>query len=97
MILQNDTNTKGHNQWFYFKIHNTKSHNKIRFNLINFTKDESMFSYGIKPLAFSEREYNKHRVGWVRSGCEKVNYFDNKIKRESCSSKNYYTLTFEFK
>ena len=55
-----------------------------------------MFSYGIKPLAFSEREYNKHRVGWVRSGCEKVNYFDNKIKRESCSSKNYYTLTFEF-
>ena len=38
LILQNDINTKGHNQWFFFKLINTKKHNKIRLNIINFTK-----------------------------------------------------------
>lgn len=39
-----------------------------------------MFSYGIKLLTFSERDYNRHKIGWVRDG-EKVCYFENKIKR----------------
>ena len=57
-----------------------------------------MFSYGIKPLVFSERDYNRHKIGWVRNG-EKVNYFANKIKKENpCLSgkKSYYTLSFEY-
>ncbi len=66
--MQNDINTKGHNQWFYFKVYNMKKHHKIRLNIVNFIKSQSMFSYGIKPLAFSERDYNKHRIGWIRSG-----------------------------
>lgn len=45
-----------------------KKHNKIRLNIVNFIKNQSMFSYGIKPLTFSERDFNKHRIGWVRSG-----------------------------
>lgn len=94
LILQNDTNTKGHNQWFYFKVYNSKRHNRVRFNIINFIKDESMFSYGIKPLIFSQRDFSKHCIGWVRDG-DKVAYFQNKIKRE-CNSKNYHTLTFEY-
>lgn len=39
-----------------------------------------MFSYGIKPLVFSERDFARHRLGWVRDG-EKIYYYDNKIKR----------------
>lgn len=54
LILQNDTNTRGHNQWFYFRVSNKKISNRIRFNIINFVKNSSFFSYGIKPLIFSE-------------------------------------------
>jgi hypothetical protein len=53
LILQNDINTKGHNQWFYFKITNTKKNQKIKLNIINLVKKESLFSYGLKPLVFS--------------------------------------------
>lgn len=53
LIMQNDINTKGHNQWFYFKVFNLKRHHRVRFNIVNFIKGESMFSYGVKPLTFS--------------------------------------------
>lgn len=97
LILQNDINTKGHTQWFYFKVHNSKSHNRVKFNIVNFNKAESMFSYGIKPLVFSEKDYNKHRVGWARDG-EKINYFANRIRKENNGGecKNYHTLSFEY-
>lgn len=51
-----------------------------------------MFSYGLKPLVFSERDFSRHKVGWVRDG-EKVAYFENKLRRE-CNEKSYYTLSF---
>jgi hypothetical protein len=51
-----------------------------------------MFSYGIKPLVFSERDYSRHRLGWVRDG-EKVSYGENSFKRE-CNGNTYYTLSF---
>jgi hypothetical protein len=53
LILQNDINTRGHNQWFFFKITNTKKNQKIKLNIVNLVKKESLFSYGLKPLVFS--------------------------------------------
>lgn len=38
LILQNDTNTKGHNQWFYFKVKNLRKNVKVRFNIVNLIK-----------------------------------------------------------
>ena len=38
LILQNDINTRGHNQWFYFKITNTKKNQKIKLNIVNLVK-----------------------------------------------------------
>ncbi|MCB0370331.1 MAG: hypothetical protein KDD45_13125 [Bdellovibrionales bacterium] len=37
-MLQDDVNTKGHNQWFFFRVTNTKKNQKVRFNIINLTK-----------------------------------------------------------
>ena len=38
LVLQNDVNTRGHNQWFYFKITNTKKNQKIKLNIVNLVK-----------------------------------------------------------
>jgi hypothetical protein len=38
LILQNDINTRGHNQWFYFKVTNTKKNQKVRLNIVNLVK-----------------------------------------------------------
>lgn len=53
LVLQNDTNTRGHNQWFHFKATSTRKHQKVRFQIVNLIKDQSLFSYGLKPLVFS--------------------------------------------
>lgn len=72
LILQNDINTRGHNQWFYFKITNTRKNQKIRINIVNLVKKESLFSYGLKPLTYSEKN-SKNGITWVRNG-QKVSY-----------------------
>ena len=53
--MQNDINTRGHNQWFYFKMTNTKKNQKVKINIVNFVKNNSLFSYGLKPLTCNEK------------------------------------------
>jgi len=35
LLLQNDVNTGGHTQWFFFRVQNTKAGSKVRFNMLN--------------------------------------------------------------
>lgn len=34
--MQNDTNTYGYNQWFYFSVKNLKVGNHYTFKIVNF-------------------------------------------------------------
>jgi len=36
--MQVDSNTKGHQQWFYFRVRNTRKNKKYTFAIKNFTK-----------------------------------------------------------
>jgi cytosolic carboxypeptidase protein 2/3 len=45
--MQNDVNTRGHTQWFYFRVMNTRAKQTIKFNILNFAKDDSLFNYGM--------------------------------------------------
>ena len=43
-VLQNDVNTNGHTQWFYFKVKsNFEKKTEVRFNLINLYKPKSLY------------------------------------------------------
>lgn len=43
-ILQNDINTNGHTQWFYFKVKsNFSKKTMVRINMINLYKARSMY------------------------------------------------------
>lgn len=35
LFLQNDTNSYGYNQWFYYSIKNVKSKTNYKFNIVN--------------------------------------------------------------
>ena len=48
LLLQNDVNTKGHVQWFYFQVKNTRQNMEVTFNLVNFTKPGSLYNEGMK-------------------------------------------------
>lgn len=44
LYMRVDSNTNGHNQWFFFRVKNNRQmHNKIRFNIMNITKKKSLY------------------------------------------------------
>lgn len=85
--LENDVNTKGHTQWYYFKVvYNSDKTAKITFNIMNLAKTYSLYRAGMKPVVFSLKEFQKkypekakdlnpiqHREGWQRA-CENIKY-----------------------
>ena len=36
LLMQNDINTEGYTQWFYFRVTNTKACSSVKFNILNF-------------------------------------------------------------
>lgn len=93
LILQNDTNTKGYNQWFYFSYRN-QHRTKARFNIVNLIKKHSLVEEGVRPLGFSVKQSHK---GWQPIG-EQIEYGKSFVAREISGDpptyKNYYTLAF---
>lgn len=52
--MQNDINTQGHTQWFYFKCTNTTASQTVKFSILNYAKPDSLFNYGMKVSVYSE-------------------------------------------
>lgn len=44
LILQNDINTYGHTQWYFFRVSNTTRGSKVKFNMINLAKNDSLYN-----------------------------------------------------
>lgn len=56
--LENDMNTKGHTQWYYFKVvYNAEKTAKIQFNILNLAKTYSLYKAGMKPVVFSLKKF----------------------------------------
>lgn len=53
--MQNDINSNGNTQWFFFQVRNTTAKNSVKFNILNFTKKDSLFNYGMKIAVYSEK------------------------------------------
>ena len=93
LFMQNDINTKGHTQWFYFKVQNTQS-STYKFNILNFSKNDSLFNHGMKVLIFSEKHQQKTKAQWFRGGFD-ISYYSNHIQR-TAKGATYYTLSFQY-
>lgn len=73
--LENDTNTRGHTQWFYFKVvykdvallPEVKNH-RVKFKIMNLTKSASLYSDGMKPCVWSKNRHESEGLGWFRGG-----------------------------
>ena len=47
LYMRPDTNSKGHHQWFYFKVTSKKALGAVKFNIVNFTKTHSLYETGM--------------------------------------------------
>ena len=73
LLLQNDVNTGGHTQWFFFRVQNNEKL-EVRFNMLNLCKPDSLYNEGMKILVYSERHAAQKDIGWHRAGT-KINYY----------------------
>ena len=54
-----DSNTRGHLQWFNFKITNLEKLQKYKINICNFQKKSTMYARGQKPYILSKKKFEK--------------------------------------
>ena len=95
LILQNDTNTNGYNQWFFFRIKNTEI-TTIKLNIINMSSKYSLFNEGMKIAVYSEIRAKSEKIGWTRE-CDKILHYKNGLYRfVGDNRKNYASLTFNY-
>lgn len=93
LLLQNDVNTFGAVQWFFFRVHGGRFRQKVKFNIINLYKSESLFTQGMQISVYSCKNFELNKEGWHKGGT-KINYFANNIERPN--GKPYYTLSFYY-
>ena len=84
LYMKVDTNTRGHNQWFYFKTTN-KNVKTVKFNIMNFTKSESLYNSGMRISIKSELCSKVYKKGWYKGG-ENIQYRLSRITQESMKS-----------
>ena len=77
-------------------MRNTRAKQRVRFNILNYSKPDSLFNYGMKVSVYSEKKSENDNVGWHKD-CEDIRYFQNGIKKDvTYYSKSYYTATFTY-
>jgi hypothetical protein len=94
LLLEYDTETQGYTQWYYFSVKPYKPNHKVRFNITNLIKFESLYNDGMKPLTFSLKNTINGNKVWERK-CTEVSYYKNSYIRSN-ESKSFYTLTFSY-
>ena len=96
LYLQNDTNTTGYIQWFFFRITNIKKGKKINFNIINMLRKTSLYSHGLQIMCYSVKKAEKEKIGWHRAGLN-VMYYPNSLYFYSRERRrNLYSLVFDY-
>ena len=52
-----DSNTRGHLQWFNFKIKGMKTGVGYKINICNFQKGKNLYIRGMRPYCYSLKKY----------------------------------------
>lgn len=78
LVVQNDTNTNGYSQWFFFRVTGGKKGQIVYFNIINLMKEYSLFNKGMKLSIYSEKKTEIEKKGWHKGGTN-IDYYRNSL------------------
>ena len=98
LYLQNDTNTTGYIQWFFFRVSNTKKGRKVNFNIINMLRKKCIYNHGLKIMTYSVMEAAKENIGWHRDCFNSIYYVNNLYVYNTNNDKkrNLHSLSFDY-
>ncbi|KAF5277599.1 hypothetical protein FQA39_LY06092 [Lamprigera yunnana] len=92
LYLRSDLNTEEQRKWFYFRVMNTKKDVPYRLSIVNITKNEYLYTVGMKPLLYSTQNAASKKIGWIRCGSN-ITFTPNRTSLDSTEPKTY-TLSF---
>lgn len=78
-FMRIDANTRGHLQWYYFKLMNLSPGVEYRINICNFQKGKTLYLRGMKPYMFSCKSLEIDDEGWHQAGKD-ITYTKNQTK-----------------
>ena len=98
LYLQNDTNTTGYIQWFFFRVSNTRKGKKVNFNIINMLRKKCIYKRGLKIMVYSKLEANNENIGWHRDGNTVIYYTNNLyvMNERSGKKRSLHSLSFDY-
>ena len=99
LYLQNDTNTTGYIQWFFFRVSNTKKGRKVNFNIINMLRKTCIYNHGLKIMTYSTTAAAKENLGWHRDCYNSIYYANNLFvyNNNNASKKRIlHSLSFDY-
>lgn len=96
LLLQNDINTTGYTQWFFFRVGNTSKDLEVRFNILNLYKSNSLFGSGMRVVVYSMKEQKATGKGWHREGTN-LSYKRNRYSRSTNSCRPCYTFSWTYR
>ena len=98
LLLQNDTNTTGYIQWFFFRVSNTQKGRKVNFNIINMLRPKCPYKKGLKIMTYSKLQAQNENIGWHRD-CENIMYYTNNLfiyNENSKKKRSLSSLSFDY-
>jgi hypothetical protein len=98
LVVQNDTNTNGYSQWFFFRVSGGRKGSNVHFNIINLMKGYSLFNRGMKISVYSEKNAEQEKIGWCIGGNE-IDYYKNGLFKYVKEQKRFLSslsFTYEF-
>lgn len=90
LYIRTDSNTYGKNQWFYYMATNSGEEKEYKMNIVNFSKQSSLYAQGMQPYIFRENLPDK---GWHYMS-NNVKYRYSKINKTMVNKRNFYCLSF---
>ena len=98
LFLQNDSNTTGYIQWFFFRVSNTRKGQKVNFNIINMLRPICLYRKGLKIMTYSKLQAKNENIGWHRD-CENIMYYTNNLftyNENSKKKRSLSSLSFDY-
>jgi len=95
LYLCNDYNTRGHTQWYYFRLERAIPRVEYSFHIRNFEKAGSLYNEGMLPVFYSERAAREKHQGWRRAGYDVVYYKTSEANPRS--GKPNYAISFKLR
>lgn len=76
---------------------NTQAKTTVKFNILNYSKEDSLFNFGMKLSIYSDKRAQEESIGWHKE-CHNIKYFQNCIRKDpdNIFSPHYYTLSFSY-